>query len=58
MLFMSWFFMLSFLFLASLWSPAGKGLTSRVLFVMLNCVFCNFPMWYHGSGVVLDYIDS
>ena len=20
--------------------------------------FCNFPMWYPGSGVVLDCIDS
>ena len=20
--------------------------------------FCHFPMWYPGSGVVLDYIDS
>ena len=20
--------------------------------------FCNFPMWYRGSGVVLDCIDS
>ena len=20
--------------------------------------FCHFPMWYPGSGVVLDWIDS
>ena len=20
--------------------------------------FCHFPMWYPGSGVVLDFIDS
>ena len=26
-----------------LWSPAGKGLTSWLLFVMLNCVFVTFP---------------
>ena len=44
--------MLSFLFLASLWSPAGKGLTSCLLFVLFNCVFVNFPcdimgqVWY------------
>ena len=33
------FVMLSHLFIAALWSPAGKGLTSRLLFVMFNCVF-------------------
>ena len=22
------------------------------------CIFCYFPMWYHWSGVVLDYIVS
>ena len=33
------FFMLSRLFIAALWSPAGKALTSRLLFVMFNCVF-------------------
>ena len=27
---------------AALWSPAGKGLTSWLLFVMFNCVFDNF----------------
>ena len=32
------FVMLSRLFIAALWSPAGKGLTSWVLFVMFNCV--------------------
>ena len=34
--------MLSCLFIASLWSPAGKGLTSWLLFMM----------WCPGSGVV------
>ena len=48
------FVMLSRLFIAALWSPAGKGLTSWLLFVVLNCVFCHFPMWYPGSYVVLD----
>ena len=30
--------MLSRLFIAALWSPAVKGLTYRLLFVMFNCV--------------------
>ena len=47
------FVMLSRLYIAALWSPAGKGLTSWLLFVM-----CHFPMWYPGSGVILDCIDS
>ena len=47
------FVMLSRLFIAALWPPAGKGLTSCLLFVMLN-----FPMWYPGSGLELDCIDS
>ena len=44
--------MLSRLFIAALWSPAGKGLTSWLLFVMFNCVFVTFPcdilgqVWY------------
>ena len=44
--------MLSLLFIATVWSPAGKGLTSLLLFVMFNCVFITFPcgilgqVWY------------
>ena len=44
--------MLSRLFIAALWSPAGKGLTSLLLFLMFNCVFVTFPcgilgkVWY------------
>ena len=34
--------MLSRLFIAALWSPAAKGLTSWLLFVMLNCGFVTF----------------
>ena len=40
------------LLIAALWSPAGKGLTSWLLFVMLNCDFVPFPcgilgqVWY------------
>ena len=37
------FVMLLRLFIAALWSPAGKGLTSWVLFVMFNRVFVTFP---------------
>ena len=46
------FFMLSRLFIAALWSPAGKGLTSWLLFVMLNFGFVTFQcgildqVWY------------
>ena len=46
------FVMLSRLFIAALWSPAGKGLTYSLSFVMFNCVFVTFPcgflgrMWY------------
>ena len=32
------FVMLSRLFIAALWSSAGKGLASWLLFVMFNCV--------------------
>ena len=44
--------MLSRLFIAALCSPAGKGLTFWLLFVMFNCVFVTFPcgilgqVWY------------
>ena len=51
------FLMLLRLFIAALWSPAGKGLTSWLLLVIL-LYFCYFPMWYHGSGVVIDFIIS
>ena len=37
------FVMLSRLFIAALWSPAGKGLTSCLFFVTFNCVFVTFP---------------
>ena len=46
------FFMHTRLFIFTLWSPAGKGLTSWLLFVMFNCVFVTFPcgilgqVWY------------
>ena len=31
------------LFIDTLWSPAGKRLTSWLSFVMSNCVFVTFP---------------
>ena len=46
------FVMLSRLFIAALWSPAGRWLTSWLLFVMFNCDFVTFPcgimdqVWY------------
>ena len=42
------FVMLLCLFIAALWSPAGKGLTSWLLFVMFNCTFVTFldQVWY------------
>ena len=44
--------MLSHLLIAALWSPAGKGLTFWLSFVVLNCVVVIFPfgilgrVWY------------
>ena len=32
-----------------------------LFYVMFYCVllcFCPYPMWWPGSGVVLDYFDS
>ena len=49
MLFMSCVFMPLRLFIAALWSPAGKGLTSWLLFVMFNCVFVTFPCNFLGQ---------
>ena len=48
------------LFNCTLWSPAGKWLTSWLSFVVSICEFVTFPFshWYPGSGVVLDRINS
>ena len=51
------FVMLPRPFIVDWWSPAGKRLSSWLSFVMFNCVFGTFPMWYPGSSVVLDCID-
>ena len=45
------------LFICALWSPAGKGLTSWLSFVV-STVSLSLSDWYPGSGVVLDCIDS
>ena len=52
------FVLLSRLFIAALWSPAGKRLTSWLLFVMSNCDFVTFPCGILGQGMELDCIDS
>ena len=43
------FVMLSRLFIAAVWSPAGKELISWLLFVMFNCVFVTFPSGILGQ---------
>ena len=45
------------LFICAFWSPAGKGLTSWLSFVV-SSVSLSLSHWYPGSGVVLDCIDS
>ena len=45
------------LFICALWSPAGKGLTSWLSFVV-STVSLSLSLWYPESGVVLDCIDS
>ena len=45
------------LFICALWSPAGKGLTSWLSFVV-SAVSLSLSHWYPGSSVVLDCIDS
>ena len=45
------------LFICALWSPAGKGLTSWLSFVV-STVSLSLSHWYPGSGMVLDCIDS
>ena len=45
------------LFICALLSPAGKGLTSWLSFVV-STVNSSLSHWYPGSFVVLDCIDS
>ena len=46
------------LFICALWSPAGKGLTSRLSFVVSNCEFFTISHWYPWSGVIVYLIVS
>ena len=42
------------LFICALWSPAGKGLSSLLSFVVSNCEFVTFPLvsWVRcGTGL-------
>ena len=45
------------LFICALWSPAGKGLTSCLSFVV-SAVSLSLSHLYPESGGVLDGIDS
>ena len=45
------------LFICALWSPAGKGLTSWLSFVV-STVSLSLSHWHPGSDVVLNCIDS
>ena len=45
------------LFICDLWSPAGKGLTTWLLFVVYN-LSLSLSHWYSGASVLLDCIDS
>ena len=48
--------MLSHLFIAALWSPAGKGLTSQLLFVTFNLL-----IWYpifHALVKILFFFQN
>ena len=47
---------LSSLFGAALWSPPGRGLASWLSCVCCFVVFCHFPVWCPGFGVVLDFL--
>ena len=50
--------MLSRLFIAALWSPAEKGLTSWLLFVIVNCVFVAFPCAIMGQVYLIVSIPD
>ena len=41
--------MLTRLLIGALWSPAGKGMTSWLLYVALNCVVVTFPFGIPGQ---------
>ena len=45
-------------FIAALRSPAGKDWPLGSLECEVLLCFCQLTMWYPGSGVMLDCIDS
>ena len=58
LLFVIVFVILACLFLAALWSPVGKELTSWLSYMSCILVFLSLFRVVSGSGVVLDCIDS
>ena len=44
LLFLCFLCLCTHLFICALWSPAGKGLTSWLSFVVYNCEFVTFPI--------------
>ena len=58
LLFIFVFGMLSCLIIAALWSLAGKGLILGSLVCEAFLCFCDFPLWFPGSCVNIDSIDS
>ena len=52
------FLMLSRLLNAVLWLPVGKRAVLLALVCGVKLCGCYFPIWYPGSGVILDCIDS
>ena len=52
------FAMFSYLFIAALWSPAGKGLTSWLWFVIIYYVIMFLSLTHPESAVVLACINS
>ena len=47
------------LFICALWSPAGKGLTSWLSFVVSYCEFFTFPLlsWGRGWSLIVSIPD-
>ena len=43
-----WLCLCACLFICALWSPVGKGLTSWLSFMVLNCEFFYFPIGILG----------
>ena len=50
--------MLSRPFISALWLPAGNETELLALDCDFELCFCHNPMWYPGTGVVLNCINS